>query len=45
MAYPFAVLLTILGCIYLMNAGRRKPTAEDTERIPVPVIRTIGDAS
>ncbi len=40
-AYPFAVLLTILGCIYLMNAGRRKPTAEDSQRIPVPVIRTI----
>jgi putative transport protein len=40
-AYPFAVLLTILGCIYLMNVGRRKPTAEDSERVPSPVIKTI----
>jgi putative transport protein len=40
-AYPFAVLITILGCIYLMNAGRRKPTAEDSERIPSLVVKTI----
>lgn len=40
-AYPFAVLITILGCIYLMNAGRRKPTVEDSEHIPVPVVRTV----
>ena len=40
-AYPFAVLITILGCIYLMNAGRRKPTAEDAERVPSLVVTTI----
>ena len=40
-AYPFAVLITILGCIYLMHAGRRKPTAEDSARVPSLVVRTI----
>ncbi len=40
-AYPFAVLITILGCIYLMNAGRRKPTPEDSEHQATPVVRTI----
>jgi putative transport protein len=40
-AYPFAVLITILGCIYLMNSGRRKPTSEDNERLPSLVVKTI----
>ena len=40
-AYPFAVLITILGCIYLMNVGRRKPTAEDAERVPSLVVKTV----
>jgi putative transport protein len=40
-AYPFAVLITILGCIYLVNAGSRRPTEEDTQRMPSPVVKTI----
>jgi putative transport protein len=40
-AYPFAVLITILGLIYLMNVGRRRPAEEDLERVPALVIRTV----
>jgi putative transport protein len=40
-AYPFAVLITILGCIYLMNVGRRKPMPEDSERLPSLVVKTV----
>lgn len=40
-AYPITVLLTILACTYLINAGRRKPTAEDREVVSPIVIRTI----
>lgn len=40
-AYPITVLLTILACTYLISAGRRKPTAEDREKIPPIVIRTV----
>jgi putative transport protein len=40
-AYPFAVLITIIGCIYLMNVGKRRPTAEDSQRIPSLVVTTV----
>ena len=40
-AYPITVCLTILACSYLMSAGRRKPTAEDREKVPPIVIRTV----
>jgi len=40
-AYPFAVLITILGLIYLMNVGRSKPTKEDAERLPSLVVKTV----
>jgi putative transport protein len=40
-AYPFAVLITILGCTYLMNVGKKKPTAEDSARLPSLVVKTI----
>lgn len=40
-AYPLAVFITVLGCIYLMNAGRRKPTSEDSEHVPSLVVKTI----
>jgi putative transport protein len=40
-AYPLAVLITVLGCVYLMNAGKRKPTAEDSEHVPSLVVKTI----
>jgi putative transport protein len=40
-AYPFAVLITILGCIYLMSAGKRRPTKEDSERLPSLVVKTV----
>ena len=40
-AYPITVLLTILACTYLMSAGKRKPTAEDQEKVSPIVIRTV----
>ncbi|MGE2736239.1 TrkA C-terminal domain-containing protein [Mycolicibacterium vaccae] len=40
-AYPITVCLTILACSYLLSAGRRKPTAEDREKVPPIVIRTV----
>jgi putative transport protein len=40
-AYPFAVLLTIIGCTYLINAGRKKPTKEDSERVASLVVKTV----
>lgn len=40
-AYPITVFLTILACTYLMSAGRRKPTAEDREKVSPIVIRTV----
>ena len=40
-AYPFAVLITILGLIYLMNVGKKKPTKEDSERVPSLVVKTV----
>lgn len=40
-AYPITVLLTILACAYLLSAGRRKPTAEDREKVPPIVVRTV----
>lgn len=40
-AYPITVLLCILACTYLISAGRRKPTAEDREKVSPIVIRTV----
>jgi putative transport protein len=40
-AYPFAVLVTILGLIYLMNVGNKKPTKEDSTRQPSLVVKTV----
>lgn len=40
-AYPITVFLTILGCSYLINAGRRKPNAEDRKQVPPIVVRTL----
>lgn len=40
-AYPFAVLITILGLIYLMNLGKNKPTKEDSERLASLVVKTV----
>lgn len=40
-AYPITVLLTILACTYLIGAGKRKPTAEDREKVAPIVIRTV----
>lgn len=40
-AYPITVLLTILACSYLINVGRRKPTAEDREKLSPIVVRTL----
>lgn len=40
-AYPFAVLITILGLIYLMNVGTKKPTKEDSERLASLVVKTV----
>ncbi|MEP9390705.1 TrkA C-terminal domain-containing protein [Gordonia sp. VNK1] len=40
-AYPITVFLTILACRYLISAGRRKPTAEDREKLPPIVVRTL----
>ncbi|AZG44491.1 aspartate:alanine exchanger family transporter [Gordonia insulae] len=40
-AYPITVLLTIIACAYLIGAGRRKPTAEDREKVSPIVIRTL----
>ena len=40
-AYPFAVLITILGLIYLMNVGKRKPTKEDSEQVASLVVKTV----
>ncbi|OBF25543.1 TrkA C-terminal domain-containing protein [Mycobacterium sp. ACS4331] len=40
-AYPITVLLTILACAYLVNVGRRRPTAEDREQPAPIVVRTL----
>lgn len=40
-AYPITVLLTILACAYLIGVGRRRPTAEDREKVAPIVIRTL----
>lgn len=40
-AYPITVCLTILACSYLVAAGRRKPTAEDQEKVAPIVVRTV----
>jgi putative transport protein len=40
-AYPITVCLTILACSYLVTAGRRKPTAEDREKVRPIVVRTL----
>lgn len=40
-AYPITVFLTILACTYLINVGRRKPTAEDREKVSPIVVRTL----
>lgn len=39
--YPITVFLTILACSYLINAGRKKPTAEDQRVVPPIVVRTL----
>ncbi len=40
-AYPITVLLTIVACSYLISAGKRKPTAEDREKLAPIVVRTL----
>ena len=40
-AYPITVFLTILACSYLINAGRRKPNAEDRKQVSPIVVRTL----
>lgn len=40
-AYPITVLLCIMACTYLISAGKRKPTAEDREKVSPIVIRTV----
>ncbi|GAB90992.1 aspartate:alanine exchanger family transporter [Gordonia rhizosphera] len=40
-AYPITVFLTILACAYLIGVGRRKPTAEDREKVAPIVVRTM----
>lgn len=39
--YPISVLITILACAYLIGAGRRRPTAEDEQRVSPIVVRTL----
>ncbi len=40
-AYPITVLLCIVACSYLISVGKRKPTAEDREKVSPIVIRTV----
>ncbi|MFZ2512327.1 MAG: TrkA C-terminal domain-containing protein [Gordonia sp. (in: high G+C Gram-positive bacteria)] len=40
-AYPITVFLTILACQYLISAGRRKPTPQDSEPTVPIVVKTL----